>query len=234
MSHGKSRWGSVAVLSSRNVLELFHQCQPSVQPPQTIFLARGLTILAMRRQVPFLLTLTWLWVMLFCLKMTCSHSYLNLTLCWWSDNKASELNDLLTDHGTDILLLTETELKEPGDEAQRAEMTPAGYVISSERWTWKWSYMSHKKVFGEALCCKTAIPLDLWNIWGVNRVQQCFTNFILFVLPSSQQTERENRQNVFWTSFQIFFTCSEIVKRLLWWVTLIVTLRTSITANCVN
>ena len=39
----------------------------------------------------------------------------------------SELNDLVTDHDIDTLLLTETWLKEQGDEAQKAEMTAAGY-----------------------------------------------------------------------------------------------------------
>ena len=38
----------------------------------------------------------------------------------------------------------------------------------------------------------------------MNCVQQCFTNFILFVSPSSQQTEQENRQNVFLDQFPDF------------------------------
>ena len=60
----------------------------------------------------------------------CSHSgtllmvYLNAKTC---RNKSSELNDLVTDHDIDVLLLTETWLKEQGDEAQKAEMTAAGY-----------------------------------------------------------------------------------------------------------
>ena len=37
----------------------------------------------------------------------------------------------MTDHDIDILLLTETWLKEQGDEAQKAEMTPAGCVLQS-------------------------------------------------------------------------------------------------------
>ena len=37
----------------------------------------------------------------------------------------------MTDLDIDILLLTETWLKEHGDEAQKAEMTPAGYVLKS-------------------------------------------------------------------------------------------------------
>ena len=43
----------------------------------------------------------------------------------------SELNDLVTDHDIDTLLLTETWLKEQGGEAQKAEMTPAGCVLKS-------------------------------------------------------------------------------------------------------
>ena len=43
----------------------------------------------------------------------------------------SELNDLVTDHDIDTLLLTETWLKEQGDEAQKAEMIQAGYVLKS-------------------------------------------------------------------------------------------------------
>ena len=54
--------------------------------------------------------------------------YLNAQSC---RNKASELNDLMTDPDTDILLLTKTWLKEQGDEAQKAEMTPAGHVLKS-------------------------------------------------------------------------------------------------------
>ena len=54
--------------------------------------------------------------------------YLNAQSC---RNKASELNDLVIDHDIDTLLLTETWLKEQGDEAQKAEMTPAGYVLKS-------------------------------------------------------------------------------------------------------
>ena len=54
--------------------------------------------------------------------------YLNAQSC---RNKASELNDLVTDHDIDIFLLTETWLKEQGDEAQKAEMTPAGYILKS-------------------------------------------------------------------------------------------------------
>ena len=52
--------------------------------------------------------------------------YLNAQSC---RNKASELNNLVTDHDIDILLLTETWLKEHGDEAQKAEMTPDAYVL---------------------------------------------------------------------------------------------------------
>ena len=54
--------------------------------------------------------------------------YLNAQSC---QNKASALNDLVTDHDTDTLLLTETWLKERGVEAQKAEMTTAGYVLKS-------------------------------------------------------------------------------------------------------
>ena len=54
--------------------------------------------------------------------------YLNAQSC---RNKASELNDLVIDHDTDTLLLTETWLKEQGDEARKAEMTPAGHVLKS-------------------------------------------------------------------------------------------------------
>ena len=42
--------------------------------------------------------------------------YLNAQSC---RNKASELNSLVTDHDTDIFLLTETWLKEQGDEARK-------------------------------------------------------------------------------------------------------------------
>ena len=54
--------------------------------------------------------------------------YLNAQSC---RNKVSDLNDFVIDHDIDILLLTETWLKELGDEAQKAEMTPAGYVLKS-------------------------------------------------------------------------------------------------------
>ena len=54
--------------------------------------------------------------------------YLNAQSC---RNKASELNDLVTDHDIDIFLLTEAWLKEQGGEAQKAEMTPAGCVLKS-------------------------------------------------------------------------------------------------------
>ena len=46
-------------------------------------------------------------------------------------NKDSELNDLVTDHDIDMMLLTENWLKEQGDEAQKAEMMLAGYVLKS-------------------------------------------------------------------------------------------------------
>ena len=54
--------------------------------------------------------------------------YLNAQSC---RHKASELNDLVTDHDIDVLLLTETWLTEQGNEAQKAEMTPADYVLKS-------------------------------------------------------------------------------------------------------
>ena len=43
--------------------------------------------------------------------------YLNAQSC---RNKVSDLNDFVIDHDIDILLLTETWLKELGDEAQKA------------------------------------------------------------------------------------------------------------------
>ena len=52
--------------------------------------------------------------------------YLNTQSC---RNEASDLSDLVTD--IDIQLLTEKQLKVQGDEAQKAEMTPAGYILKS-------------------------------------------------------------------------------------------------------
>ena len=54
--------------------------------------------------------------------------YLNAQSC---RNKMSELNDIVTNHEIDMKLLTETRLKEQGDEALKAEMTPAGFVLKS-------------------------------------------------------------------------------------------------------
>ena len=49
-------------------------------------------------------------------------------------NNAFELSDLVTDRDLNILLLTETWLKELGGEAQKAEMTPSGYLLKSFCW----------------------------------------------------------------------------------------------------
>ena len=87
------------------------------------------------RQVLVLLTVTW-----FCLPpviemmscLTFSQScilmvvYLNAQSC---RNKTFELNDIVTNHNIDMMLLTETRLKEQGDEALKAEMTLARYVL---------------------------------------------------------------------------------------------------------
>ena len=54
--------------------------------------------------------------------------YLNAQSC---RNKTFELNDIVTNHNIDMMLLTETRLKEQGDEALKAEMTPAGFVLKS-------------------------------------------------------------------------------------------------------
>lgn len=71
MSHGKWRWGSEASLPSRNVQELFPQYQPLIELPPTI-------LPHVTRQVRFFLTLTRLWLTLFCLETTSSHSFLSL------------------------------------------------------------------------------------------------------------------------------------------------------------
>ena len=57
--------------------------------------------------------------------------FLHAQLC---RNNAFELSDLVTDRDLNILLLTETWLKELGDEAQKAEMTPSGYLLKSFCW----------------------------------------------------------------------------------------------------
>ena len=77
MSRGKWKWGSEASLPSRNVQELFHQYQPLIELPPTI-------LPHVTRQVRFFLTSTRLWLTIFCLETTSSHSFLSLFLYQWS------------------------------------------------------------------------------------------------------------------------------------------------------
>ena len=72
----------------------------------------------------------------------------------------------MTDLDIDILLLTETWLKEHGDEAQKAEMAPTGYVRKTfprknRRGGRLALLMKKKKILGETRSHKIAVLLDI-------------------------------------------------------------------------
>ena len=111
----------------------------------------------------------------------------------------SELSSLVTDHDTDILLLTETWLKEHGNEAQKAQMTPAGYALKSfprkARLGGDLAFLMKKSL--EKHVVAKLLSFSTFKVFKapINYyVQQYFTHFGFFVPPSSQQTEHETNK----------------------------------------
>jgi len=114
----------------------------------------------------------------------------------------SELRNLVTDHDTDILLLTEMWLKQHGNEAQKAQMTPAGYALKSfprkARLGGDLAFLMKKSL--EKHVVTKLLSFSTFEAFKAPikyYVQQYFTHFGWFVPPSSQQTEHEHKQNVF-------------------------------------